>query len=840
MNATALKIKEPTNTKSAGRVDLARLALDAAQNACRRIAPLWPLKHFVAVNPFFGMINRSFADAARLMAETAGARMTMPRVFYRNAIAEGRITDQDLAQALQRKGIAADRPADVPALWQDLQAPDPSPQPLPTVADVASWLTQRGWASFVCERVSVWAAGYFDEGQALWPSPSRHLSPYAAWHHEASLDRTPQVMGLAGFHRTVRSLPASAEAMLAAGIERLQLDGPGLVEYFHRLLMSVGGWAAYARYLTWQSELAGRSDSTLLEILAIRLALDVALLDACKPNDVVVSGWMQARKSYNAPADNAEQASRALDELLQEAYEIAWQRQFLANLAAPHKNISAARPAVQAAFCIDVRSEIFRRALEHAAPSIETIGFAGFFGMPIEYVPLGRTNGSARCPVLLAPTIIIKEYVKALPGREQAAIAARRRWRLRATGSWRWFKLAAVSSFTFVEALGWMFAGKLVANSLGVTRPESNPASRGLDAAVAARLTPDIAPSERDGHTSGMTLETRVKLAEGTLRAMSLRPPFARLVLFAGHGASSVNNPHASALECGACGGHSGDANARVAATVLNDPHVRNALNERGIGIHGDTWFLGALHDTTTDQVTIFDEDEVPVTHTEDLARLRDALAKAGWFARRERAAKLTLHDTRPIDIQIMARSKDWSEVRPEWGLAGCAAYIIAPRDRTAGLELGGGVFLNSYDYQRDDGFAILESIMTAPMIVGAWINLQYYGSAVDNRVFGCGNKVLHNVVGRLGVLEGNGGDLRTGLPWQCIHDGARMIHEPLRLSVIIAAPVDAITTIVAKHEPVRQLFDNGWAYLFALGDTTHSLKRYAGNLKWEERHECD
>ncbi|MDE2317152.1 MAG: DUF2309 family protein, partial [Xanthomonadaceae bacterium] len=416
-----------------------------------------------------------------------------------------------------------------------------------------------------------------------------------------------------------------------------------------------------------------------------------------------------------------------------------------------------------------------------------------------------------------------------------ASIAARRRWRLRAAGGWRWFKLAAVSSFTFVESLGWLFAGKLVADSLGFTRPESNPVKRGIDPAVAARLTPDIAPSQSGGQASGMTLEARVRLAEGALRGMSLHPHVARLVLLAGHGASSVNNPHASGLDCGACGGHSGEANARVAAAVLNDPQVRKALNARGIGIPGDTWFLGALHDTTTDHVTLFDQDEVPATHAEELARLRAALAEAGRLARQERAATLTLHDERPLDAQIMARSKDWSEVRPEWGLAGCAAYIIAPRRRTAGLDLGGRAFLNSYDWKHDADFAMLESIMTGPMIVGTWINLQYYGSAVDNRTFGSGNKTLHNVVGRLGVLEGSGGDLRTGLPWQSVHDGVRLIHEPLRLSVFIAAPVDAIDAILARHESVRQLFDHGWAHLFAMGTAADSFQRYAGNLKWEQ-----
>lgn len=836
MNATALKMREQTHAAPPVDLDQAQRVLDAARRACRRIAPLWPLKHFVAVNPFLGMTDRSFVDAARLMVQAAGAHMTMPLAFYRDAIVDGRVTEQDLAQALQRGSGATIGLANVSVLHQRLQAADPAERaPLPTVADVASQQTQRAWADFVSERISAWAADYFDEGQALWPSASRHLGPYAAWHGEAAIDRMPQVMGLDGFHRIVRSLPATAEAMLVRGVERLKLEGHGLVDYFHRLLMSVGGWAAYARYRVWQSELAGRSDDAVLELLAIRLAFDVALLETCKPKGRVAAAWMEARKNHGAAVDGSDHASLALDAVLQHAYEIAWQRQFLAKLRTPRETVPALRPALQVAFCIDVRSEVFRRALEQAAPDVETIGFAGFFGMPIEYVPLGRAHGSARCPVLVAPVITVHESVKAASAPERATIAARRRWRLRAAGGWRWFKLAAVSSFTFVESLGWLFAGKLVADSLGFTRPESNPVKRGIDPAVAARLTPDIAPSQVGGHASGMTLEARVRLAEGALRGMSLHPHVARLVLFAGHGASSVNNPHASGLDCGACGGHSGEANARVAAAVLNDPQVRKALNARGIGIPGDTWFLGALHDTTTDHVTLFDQDEVPATHAEDLARLRAALAEAGRLARQERAATLTLHDERPLDAQIMARSKDWSEVRPEWGLAGCAAYIIAPRRRTAGLDLGGRAFLNSYDWKHDADFAMLESIMTGPMIVGTWINLQYYGSAVDNRAFGSGNKTLHNVVGRLGVLEGSGGDLRTGLPWQSVHDGVRLIHEPLRLSVFIAAPVDAIEAILARHESVRQLFDHGWAHLFAMGTAADSFQRYAGNLKWEQ-----
>ncbi|WEN15701.1 DUF2309 domain-containing protein [Rhodanobacter sp. AS-Z3] len=833
MNATALKLHETDATVLPALAPAANVARDAAERAGRRLAPLWPLKHFVAVNPFLGLTDHTFVDAARVMGQAAGAQMTMPRAFYLDAIAEGRISERDIAEALQRADGTTTSLYDLAAFRRELRSvPTPVPEAHPTVADAASRATGYDWAELASERISLWAASHFDEGQAPWLSPSRHLGPYAAWRQDALLDRTPQVMGLAGFCRSVQALPETAEAMISVGVARLQISESGLTAYFHRLLMSVSGWAGYARYRVWQSELRQRSDNTLLELLAVRLAWDVAILDALRGDDAVVSAWQQARRQYDVTP--TVDRGLALDHLLQSAYEIAWQRGFIATLGQARAPITTQRKAVQAAFCIDVRSEVFRRALESASPDVDTIGFAGFFGMPIEFVPLGRTHGGAQCPVLLAPTITVREQVKAASPQQTTDIVALRQLRLRGAAAWRWFKLAAVSSFAYVEAMGWIYAGKLLTDSFGFTRPVPPPKTDGLDADVAARRVPGIEPEFLGSVATGLALDTRVKLAEGALKAMSLRADFARLVLFAGHGASSINNPHASGLDCGACGGHSGEANARVAAAVLNDPRVRRELGRRGITIPADTWFIGALHNTTTDQLTIFDQDQLPATHADDLARLQSWLAAAGERARLERAGSLNLRRGQSIDDQIMARSADWSQVRPEWGLAGCAAYIVAPRQRTAGLDLAGRAFLNSYDWQQDEGFAVLESIMTAPMVVGAWINLQYYASAVDNRVFGCGNKVLHNVVGKLGVLEGTGGDLRTGLPWQSVHDGERLIHEPLRMAVFIAAPVAAINAIIAKHESVRQLVDHGWVHLFALAEASLPMQRYRGALQWE------
>jgi uncharacterized protein YbcC (UPF0753/DUF2309 family) len=320
-------------------------------------------------------------------------------------------------------------------------------------------------------------------------------------------------------------------------------------------------------------------------------------------------------------------------------------------------------------------------------------------------------------------------------------------------------------------------------------------------------------------------------MAASVLKAMSLNDRFARLVLLAGHGANVVNNPHASALHCGACGGYSGEVNARLLATLLNDREVRAGLATRGIAIPQDTLFLGALHDTTTDAVKLYDADHPSASHAADIDQARRWLVSAGALARGERALRLPRAE-RAADISHRAR--DWAELQPEWALAGCQAFIAAPRIRSAGRDLAGRAFLHDYDWRIDGDFGVLELILTAPVVVASWISLQYYGSTVAPDLFGAGNKLLHNVTGGIGVVEGNGGLLRAGLPWQSVHDGEQLMHEPLRLSVLIEAPREAIGAILERHPQVRALFDNRWLHLFALDEHGRMAWRYGGDMRWE------
>ncbi|KPQ01209.1 MAG: hypothetical protein HLUCCA12_17550 [Rhodobacteraceae bacterium HLUCCA12] len=775
----------------------------AASTAARQIPPLWPLASYVAVNPFLGQTNQTLAETGARLARVGGVPVTMPRSWYQDRIAAGEITDDDLAEALSGSSHAR-KPDGVAVLKAAALQERPACDPLPTVAELAARTGAVDWPGIVADRIGAWAGGYFDRGQALWAAP-RGRSAWAAWRSYATHDLTPEIMGLDGFATFVSDAPERPAEAITRAIKRLGLGRAALETFFHQLLLSLGGWAQYARYELWRAELAGITDTTITDLLAIRLLWEEALF--VKHEAAVRDEWASVCAWHETPLAATEDG--IVDEILQEAAERAAQRSLACTLAQAAPRASNDRPALHAAFCIDVRSEVFRRALEAVDPSISTLGFAGFFGVFAKHRRFASDVEELRLPVLLNPTV-----TSSSGGADDQADDLAARYRARAERAWGRFKLAAVSSFAFVEATGPVYVVKLLRDGLGLSpSPVLND--------PAPRFAPELNPGARIG------------AAETVLRAMSLTDGFARVVLLAGHGANVVNNPHASGLHCGACGGYSGEVNARLLARLLNDDGVREGLVERGIVVPDDTLFVAALHDTTTDRVTLYDSDVESRDHAADLRRVRHWLKAAGEVTRGERALRLP----RAADKRdIVMRARDWAEVRPEWGLAGCKAFIAAPRGRTAGWNLKGRAFLHDYDWEVDsaNGFGVLELIMTAPVVVASWISLQYYGSTVAPETFGSGNKLLHNVVGGIGVFEGNGGIMRAGLPWQSVHDGERYIHDPLRLAVCIEAPREAMTNVLRRHDGVRALFDNRWLHLFAMDGKGRLAWRYAGGFQWE------
>ncbi len=812
--------------------------LGSAEAACQRIAPLWPLKNFVAVNPYFGLRDLGFWEAHQLLKEIAGTGLCMPVAYYRGEYEQRRIQGSDIEAAIAELGSPW-RLENIEALLTQEAAE--SKRPLQLLTDVLSRIDGQDWSGFVVDRVSHYCASYFDEGQALWRQPWRKGSLFAGWLEYLQLDRGPKAMGAVAFYEEARALPPTATQAIEWALAELGVPAASLDRYLHAVLLSVGGWAAWTRYQRWQAELNGSTDEGITELLAIRLAWEALLHRVFFSRDLAEQ-WQIALAAAAEPLVGS--PAQEIGVVMHTAFEISYQRRLidaLASKATPSPNNKTARPLAQAVFCIDVRSEVFRRALESVSPEVQTLGFAGFFGVLMEYVPFGSAEGKGHVPVLFKPVYRVFEEPAGVDPKDASHMIARRHRSMRIAKAWKTFKTSAVSTFSFVESVGLLSAHKLLSNSMGWSRPATHPAKKGLKAEVHEQLTPRLGdpssvPSWVDsGQASGIPAADRPSVAEFILRNMGLTQEFSRVVLIVGHGSTTVNNPQATGLDCGACGGQTGEASARISAALLNDPVTREGLAAKGVVIPPDTYFIAALHDTTTDQVQIFGLDGIPESHSAEVSRLQDLLSSAGEITRAERASLLGTAGLPPGEVaaDMHRRTRDWAQVRPEWGLGGNAAFIVAPRSRTAGLDLGGRVFLHEYNWGQDPGFSTLSLIMSAPMVVGNWINMQYYGSTVDNRRFGSGNKTLHNVVGgSIGVLEGNGGDLRVGLALQSLHDGKRWIHEPMRLNVVVEAPQEAIDQVISNHELVGQLVDNAWLHLFRIADDG-SITRRGPDKQW-------
>lgn len=788
----------PADLLSANSDDL----IESVNAACSRVPPLWPLSNFVAVNPFLGLSEMRFRDALAAVHRATHVFPTLSIEDYRTAWEAQRITPQDLEEAI----LANSCEWTPEQLIHSLSSPAKQALARHCVADCVDSERGTSWGTLIVEDISKWCGAYFDQGQALWKMPWRNLPIFRAWKRGASIDHTMEVSGLPGFRNVVKNLPEDALLAIQTALEVLGVQPSEWGEFLHRELMTIRGWAGYVQYLAREQKLRGQTNEGLIELLAIRLAYDLALLEAFgKPASLFI---INARVGDSQPDALV---------LWQDALEIAERRSLFSLLSAsPQSDPHDARPSHQSVFCIDVRSEVFRRSLETVAPGCETIGFAGFFGIPVETLPLTSDKGACRCPVLLVPALKITEKPARAPLRCTAKYVARLKTEKKRSAVWKTFKSASLSCFSFVECLGLGYAVTLARNTLA--KPgQSKKANR--------------------YNIDSISVAERVDLAEGALRGMGLTGNFSRLVLLCGHGGTTQNNPFASSLDCGACGGHAGDANARIAAMILNDPATRIGLEQAGLKIPEDTLFVAGLHDTTTDEVVLFDKDQVPETHLEDIRSLEKSLREAGQLTRSERALALGIRTTEPAKIEenILRRSRDWAEVRPEWGLAGNRLFIAAPRERTRQINLHGRAFLHNYNPLSDPGNKTLELILTAPMVVASWINLQYFASSANNPVFGSGNKVLHNVVGKLGVLEGNGGDLRSGLPLQSVHTGSATAHLPLRLNVLVEAAPENLESVLQKHPQVLELIENQWVFLHSWRKQTILQRTPTG--QWRELH---
>ncbi len=791
--------------------------------------PSWPLQNTVAVNPFWYYRDQDFDSALANLSQMVQTNLMLPLSRFLAKFDSKQISTQSLIESLS---ILKEKYPKLPSQLEDFLevcrfSPETLPEKVPAFADYLDRqkLDQAHWGQFISSEVSKWAAGYLDQRQSIIQPHDQSSSFWEAWFQGQSYDPSMELKGPSAFRKYTESFKnLSALEAISKIIASLELfDSEMTVKYFQTLLTSVLGWSTAFKYLEWQKQLGYKTErsTSLTEFLAVRLIYDYILLQiTIKDHPHLFREWIDTLRDVSTPS-----TSFVPEWQLQYVFQLATEFEYQKQIAAKLNNVdsrSQGTPKAQLIFCIDVRSEMLRRHIELENPEVQTLGFAGFFGIPISYQDIEATEAESRLPVLLKPDFKAKEV-----GSNSRSIPNISRIN---EGYFRNLRKNSLSSFAYVEFFGASYIFEML-----------NKAKKQL----VCRRNGDEVPSQWKKsqnheielqpllHDQNVPLSDRINRVAQILRHLGLTEGFSELVFIVGHGSATTNNAFASALACGACGGHSGDVNARLLAQLLNDPEIREGLKVHSIHIPNETSFIAAIHDTVTDEIYPFNADNLSSRTQTALDKLVPLLKNASENTRKQR---LTARSN-ILDSNSNRRTQNWSEIRPEWGLAGNACFIVAPRMRTRGVDLNSRAFLHDYDWKQDQkrNYQTLELIMTAPMIVTNWINLQYYASTVAPNVYGAGNKLIHNLVNEVGVVEGNGGDLRVGLPQQSVHDGSKFVHEPLRLTVFIEAPLEEIEKIIQKHITVRDLIEHEWLHLVHIDPFSLTFKRRQRNGNYVE-----
>ncbi|WP_343709301.1 DUF2309 domain-containing protein [Mycobacterium sp.] len=812
--------------------------------ASRVLPTYYPLRTFIAVNPLAGLERMPFEQAIHRAGDLYGIRGVLPLQHFRALHRDGRITDDDLDSVLRRRcpGLL-DGPAirfgtttltPIQILRADLLHGHPTPDPVRR-SRMISEVVLPHIAGSVDDHTVKWCAAFIGADSAGWPMPDREHGFYAAWRALAWRDPAlgPRV------RTALRAAPVRADDAVLDALDALDIGDENRIACLQAHLTRLPGWAAHVR---WHAENASGIDVT--EYLAVRLTYESALLAEAAPGGAapvddalptVASARQRAvdltRLGHIAELSESELASvarvlaalpaTAREMVWQQAYEHHYQRELLAALAGAQP-APAELSRIQVVTCIDTRSEGLRRHLE-TRPGVETLGFAGFFAVAIRFTDLLGGAPNDLCPVLISPDHLVSE----LPAPGAGAGAGRRMAGMGVLAAGdsaiHTAEQTPAAPFTLAEAAGWAAGPWATVKTLAPR----------VAGALRRRARDIIAPPADTvlSVNDSVSLDQRVLFAHAALTTMGLTRDFARLVVMCAHTSRTENNPYQAALDCGACGGQPGDPNARTAASILNNQDVRTELRQHGINIPDDTWFLAALHDTAVDEVSVLERHLIPPAFHGDIERLEEDLRAAGRALAAQRCALLPgaprASSPKRAARHVRVRSADWAQVYPEWALAGNAAFIVGPRSLTRGVDLRCRTFLHSYDADIDADGGGLEIILTAPLVVAQWINSQYYFSTVAPDVFGAGTKTIHNVVGTAGVIAGYNSDLKLGLPWQSIADGARLMHEPMRLLAVVQAPLERIDMIIDRNPILQQLFGNDWVALTARNDSVAPWHRW-------------
>lgn len=773
------------------------------------------------------------------------------------------------------------------ALWRVCggvaETPEPAPATPPPVRsrDLLVQATGRDPDLLVNDLLIRYCGAFLDQGLASWQLPWRDEGFFRAF---IRLYRMPGGMPerwLAGLPRELTRLEDKGIGPLESIRESLELLGvpeSEWDEYLSATLLVLRGWAGMIHFLEERPDRAVHPvpPGSLVEFLAIRLLLDrLALADVAsselgfarplselraellqrvvpsRPPSVQQRAFLVFQLAQLlgwTPEELSQLSEREWAALLDEMdsfptierrriFHLAYERFFYSQtldalaLHGRESRNDPASPRFQAMFCIDDREESLRRHIEELAPDAATFGIAGFYFIDMYFRGVADAHFAPLCPVVVRPQHWVVEQVDASrAGDHQRWALARRTLGLAShqihVGS-RTFVLGAMLS-----AIGGVLAtAPLVARTLfpRLTARLRKRFGRAVLPPPPTRLVLEgAAPDSAAGNgRNAYTLPEMTAIAERVLRDTGLTSGFARLVLTFGHGSTSLNNPHESAYQCGACGGVRGGPSGRAIAQILNDPRVRSQLLERGLGIPRDTIFVGGMHNTGNEEVTFFDLDLVPESHRQELDVVRAVIERACDRNAHERCRRF---ESAPLTLSfasarqhVEGRSEDLSQARPELGHATNGVTIVGRRRRTRGLFLDRRAFLNSYDPTQDDAKGtILERILQAAIPVCAGIGLEYYFSCVDNGGYGCGSKLPHNVASLLGVMDGAASDLRTGLPWQMVE-----IHEPVRQLFVIEARPDLLCQVLARNSALERLVRNDWVRLAILDPDSPKIQMF-------------
>lgn len=715
---------------------------------------------------------------------------------------------------------------------------------------------------------------YLDQGVATWTLPERQqgflhswmnlfadTKPVKSWMHE-----------LPGEIQRIRQRGWTPVEIINDALDSMGIPAADIEAYLRQTLFALPGWAGMILQLETTAQWVPfpAKSGSLIEYVAVRLILEkLAIRHTTKFQNSHQHDYTSDGSDPAGALPKADEALRRTHLVFQLAQVIGWKPEFLARLSASEwrqlireiesftardrqriyqhaferrlriqtldaignkreaSSAASCDPEFQLVCCLDEREESLRRHVEEVAPRCETFGIAGFFGVAMYYKGLHDASFIPLCPIAMTPRHYVEEEVENSFSKTHDRRTTTRRRIGKLTHRLYYLSRSAVGG-AVTALLGALASAPLVAAVLFprlTTQVRRKFAGLWRSPPITRQtLESTTGATNDDGRVIGFALDEMIAITARVLGDLGITKHFSRIVVFLGHGSSSLNNPHSSAYNCGACGGGNGGPNARALAGMLSDPRVREGLRLKGIQIPDSTVFVGACHNTCDDSVEYFDLDRLPSTHRKEFETTQAALLEACQRNAQERcrrfeSAELFIAPENAIR-HVQARASDLSQVRPECGHATNAVCIVGRRDRTKGLFMDRRTFLASYDPTSDtDEFQVLERILQGVVPVCAGISLEYYFCYVDPSRYGCGSKLPHNLAGLIGVMDGAASDLRPGLPWQMIE-----IHEPVRVLFVVEARPPDVLRVLSRNPDLSRLVTNHWVQLATLDPNSSKI----------------